>query len=300
MLGILKNVLNARPVERLAGLALRRPAMASRVGIMRWTVLWERLVTVFKRSRLLKLAATVAAWFLVSLVLGAANWYFDEARHPLMVYIYNAFTVFSNLNDDLGLVITKGEGVGGYSVNIPAMCISVALIIMGMMGIALLTATLTSGSLNTDEEQFDREIDEFRALAVKATARPEPEREPADAHRILRMIIARIHGNIMPYRSRTTLHQINIYEFEYLLVNVINRIIENRQLLSDPPRCFLPYDLERITEIIKWFDSLDYLYQYLSDPSPSPVNDSFKRAWANFSVELVAKIRAAGAMKSAA
>ena len=184
--------------------------------------------------------------------------------------------------------------------NYPAMCISLSLIIFGMMGIALLTATLTSTTMNMDEEQFDRQIDEFRRLAVTATTRTAPGDEPADAHRILRMVIAAVHGKILPYRSRTSLHQINIYEFEYILVNVINRIIESRRLLSDPPQNFLAYDLDRINEIVEWFGSLDYLYAHLSDPNPSPIGDTFKQAWKNFSVELAAKVRAASATGIAA
>jgi hypothetical protein len=265
--------------------------VASLQGVLHFPY-FDRFMAALKRSRLLQMATTVALWFTVASALGAANWFYDGKKHSLIVYIYNAFTVFSNLNDDLGLVLTRG-GEGGYTVSMPAMLISVVLIICGMLGIALLTATITSNSINMDEEKFDRLVDELRRLAVIATCRPTPGEEPVDAHRILNRIISHIRNSIVPFRTNTSVHQLNIYEFEYILVNVINRIIEHRNLLSDPVYHFAGYNLEHIIEVIQWFNNLDDLHEYINDPCPSPISANFKDAWNHFSVDLVERARAA-------
>jgi hypothetical protein len=265
--------------------------VASLHGVLHFPY-FDRFMAALKRSRLLQMATTVALWFTVASALGAANWFYDGKKHSLIVYIYNSFTVFSNLNDDLGLVLTR-VGEGGYTVSVPAMIISVVLIICGMLGIALLTATITGNSINMDEEKFDRLVDELRRLAVIATCRPTPGEEPVDAHRILNRIISHIRNSIVPFRTNTSVHPINIYEFEYILVNVINRIIEHRSLLSDPVYHFTDYNLEHIVEVIQWFNNLDDLHEYINDPCPSPISADFKHAWKHFSVDLVERVRAA-------
>jgi len=244
-----------------------------------------------RRSRLLMVFVTVLAWFMIAAMLGTTMWIIHDQKYPWLVYFYNAFTIFSNLNDDLGLTILRADGVGSYAVNIGMMIISFALIISGMIGIALLTATITQRSISGDEEKFDRLIDELRRMAVIATSAPLPNQEPVNAHRILGVIIDHIHKEIIPARDNSTIHQINIYEFEYLFVHIINRIIEHRHLLDEPIQKFAVYDLNKIEDISRWAQSLNTLYPYFSDSQHSPINCDFKRAWTNFSSEFPARIR---------
>lgn len=246
-----------------------------------------RLVVWFKRSRLVQLCATVLVWFLVSTTLGLVGWALDETGRPFLAYIYNAFTIFSNLNDDLNLAMAGGTP------HIPAMIVNVLLIISGMIGISVLTATVTSSSLNMDEERFDRLIDEFRRLAIVATTRPPDGAEPADAHRILGLVVSRIHNEVVPFRTSRSMHQLNIYEFEYILVNVIDRIIEERALLEDPAQAFAVHDPDRIGRVVQWAHSLDGLHAHLTDPAPSPISAGFRQAWRRFSVDFYQKALAA-------
>jgi hypothetical protein len=246
-----------------------------------------RLVVWFKRSRLLQLFVTILVWFLISLLLGMTGWALDETDRPFLAYIYNAFTIFSNLNDDLNLAMSGGVP------HLPAMVVNVLLIISGMVGISVLTATVTSSSLNLDEERFDRLIDEFRRLAIVATSRQPEGTEPADAHRILNLIVSRIHNEVLPFRTSRSMHQLNVYEFEYILVNVIDRIIASRDLLSDPAPAFAVHDADRIERIVQWVRSLDGLHAHLSDPAASPVSLAFRQAWRRFSVDFYQKALAA-------
>ena len=124
-------------------------------------------------------------------------WHLQGRKQPWALYFYNAFTIFSNLNDDLGLTIVRPEGAGLFTVNIPMMVVSIALIIAGMIGIALLTAQITQGSMNMDEERFDRLVDEFRSLAIRATTPPVPGEPSLDPHRALNIVIGR-----NPWRHR--------------------------------------------------------------------------------------------------
>jgi len=244
-----------------------------------------------QRSRLLMVLVTVLAWFMVSAILSTIMWIIHDQKYPWLVYFYNAFTIFSNLNDDLGLTILRADGVGSYAVNIGMMIISITLIISGMIGIALLTATITQRSISGEEEGFDRLIDTLRRMAVIATSTPLPNQEPVNAHRILGVIIDHIHNEIIPARDNSSIHQINIYEFEYLLVHIINRIIEHRHLLDEPIQNFAVYDLNQIEDISRWAQSLNTLYPCFSDSQHSPINYDFKRAWTNFSSEFPARIR---------
>ena len=256
----------------------------------------DRLIAAAKRSRPAMIAMTVLAWFAVSGTLGTLMWHLQGRKQPWALYFYNAFTIFSNLNDDLGLTIVRPEGAGLFTVNIPMMVVSIALIIAGMIGIALLTAQITQGSMNMDEERFDRLVDEFRSLAIRATTPPVPGEPSLDPHRALNIVIGRIHGDIVPARTNTSVHSINIYEFEYILVNIINRLIDHGGLLDAPAPSFAAYNLEKVQEIIRWAGSLDILCEHLCDPHPSPINRDFKRAWRNFSVALPDRIREAKKM----
>lgn len=258
--------------------------------IGRASITLKSIFASIRRSRLLMVLVTVLAWFMIAGMLGTAMWIIHDQKYPWLVYVYNAFTIFSNLNDDLGLTILKADGVGNYAVNIGMMIISFALIISGMIGIALLTASITQSSISGDEERFDRLIDELRRMAVIATSTPLPNQEPVNAHRILGVIIDHIHNGIMPIRNSTSIHQINIYEFEYLLVHIINRIIEHHHLLDEPVEKFVAYDLNKIEDISRWAQSLDTLYPCFGDSQYSPINYDFKRAWTNFSSELPARI----------
>ena len=84
-----------------------------------------------------------------------------------------------------------------------------------MIGIVVLTASITQQSISDDEERFDSLIDELRRLALVSTAPPLLGEEPVNAHRILAGVIERIHDEIVPVRHNTSLHQLNVYEFEY-------------------------------------------------------------------------------------
>lgn len=242
-----------------------------------------------RRSRLKMVLVTVLAWFTITAVMGTIIWFFHEPKHPWLVYFYNAFTIFSNLNDDLGLAVLKSNNTGDYSVNIWMMVINFLLIVSGMIGIAVLTASITQQSISDDEERFDSLIDEFRRLALIATA-PVSYEEMENPHRILKNIIGRIHNEIVPIRHNTSLHQLNIYEFEYMFVHLINRIIMECKILQSSIHHFAVYDLEKISDIVLWAKKLDSLHPHFSDTHPSPINSEFKRAWNNFAHNLPARI----------
>jgi len=243
------------------------------------------------RSRLRLILVTILGWVAITGLLGTGMWLVHGRQFPWLVYVYNAFTVFSNLNDDLGLVFGRNAAGVICSVNIPAMTISALLILCGMTGIALFTAAITQRTLNTAEERFDHLVDEFRRLAVALTCPRSPDETPDIVHRALASIIARIHDDVMPSHTNTSVHPVNVYEFEYILVHVIHRVIVERRMLDDPPDCFRVYDLQVLTEVIAWSQGLDNLRDPLADPQASPISRSFRQAWQTFSVDLPARIQ---------
>lgn len=257
----------------------------------------KHFLTSLKRSRLRMLLLTIVAWFIIAAILGTLSYISNGYKHTWLVYFYNSFTIFSNLNDDLNLTLIRPEGGGAYLLNIPQMIINFVLIITGMMGIALLTATMTADSINVDEEKFDLLVDEMRRMAIVATSAPSNNQEPPDAHRILGLIIDRIHNRILPVRNNLSINRLNIYEFEYLLLNIINRIIEHNHLLHDPVQKFAFHDLNKINAIINWAKDIDSIYPYFEDLQPSPIVHDFKHAWVNFSIEFPARVKMAALEK---
>jgi hypothetical protein len=255
--------------------------------------MWEGVARAINRSRALMMATTVLAWFVLTTVLGAISWMLHGYQHPFLVYVYNAFTIFSNLGDDLRLALGGGgaESAGGYSANPLIMLLNIVLIVGGMLGIAMLTATVTKGSIDMEEERFDSLIDDFRRLTVSATRRIPTDGHRPDAHRILSGIIHRVYRDIVPARTNVSVHPINVYEFEYIFVHVIGRILREKHLLADPPACFAPYALEQIEAIVRWAYALDDIAPLFGDATPSLVDRQFQRAWQGFAVELPKKIR---------
>ncbi|MBF0119605.1 MAG: hypothetical protein HQK79_12270 [Desulfobacterales bacterium] len=249
-----------------------------------------KLILKLKRSHLMMFVAVVISWFVITGILGTMVWGYQGYKHPWTVYFYNAFTIFSNLNDDLGFAMSHQPG-NKILIDIPMMLISFILIIGGMLGIAVLSALSTNLLFSNDEERFDRLIDDFRRLAIVATSTDDCGMYQADAHKTLGIIIHIIHKHIMPARTNITLNQLNIYEFEYIIVHVIDCIMKNRQVFKDPYDCFSVYDLQKINEIVLWAESLADLYQHFCDGNNSPVSKQFKQAWHNFSVKLPAHIQ---------
>ena len=250
---------------------------------------FNKLAAVVRRSRMAALLVTVFVWFLVSSILGLASGAADGYKYPAAVYVYNAFTIFSNLNDGLNLAVAEHDG--GMAVHVLPMVISCLLIVSGMVGIAALTAAITAKTLDVDEQRFDQLMDELRHLAVIATC-PESEESCPDGHRILRAILDRVSHEIVPTRTNRSLQQLNIYEFDYLMVNVINKVVEERALLHDRLEAFQSYDLVKLEGILNWANSLDTLHGHLANSTPSAIVRDLRRAWHNFS-ELVRRVRLA-------
>ena len=250
---------------------------------------FDKVAAAMRRSRMAALLATVFVWFLVSSILGLASGAADGYKYPAAVYVYNAFTIFSNLNDGLNLAVAEHDG--GMAVHVLPMVISCLLIISGMVGIAALTAAITAKTLDVDEQRFDQLMDELRHLAVIGTC-PESEESCPDGHRILRAILDRVSREIVPTRTNSSLQRLNIYEFEYLMVNVINKVIEERELLDEPLETLQAYDVAKLEGILNWADSLDTLHGHLANSTPSSIVLDLRRAWCNFS-ELVRRVRLA-------
>lgn len=255
--------------------------------------MWERSVRAVKRSRVLMVVAIVLAWFVLTTVLGTLSWMLHGYQHPFSVYVYNAFTIFSNLGDDLRLALGGGgsESAAPYTANPLLMLLNLVLIVAGMLGIAMLTATVTTGSIDMNEERFDSLIDDFRRLTVSATRRIQTNGRLPDAHRILIGIINRVYRDIVPARTNVSVHPINLYEFEYIFVHVIDRILRERRLLLDPSARFTQYSLDHIEAIARWAHDLDDIASLFDESTPSLVDQQFLRAWRHFAVELPKRIR---------
>lgn len=255
--------------------------------------MWERIARAVKRSRVLMMMVTVLAWFVLTTVVGTIFWMLPGSKHPLPIYVYNAFTIFSNLNDELQLAFDGGSAgsAATYTANLVIMILNIVLIVGGMLGIAILTAAVTKGSIDMNEERFDSLIDDFRRLTVSATSRiPTNGRRP-DAHRILSGIIHRVYRDIVPARTNVSLHPINLYEFEYIFVHVIDRILRERRLLVDPSACFAQYAPDQIEAIVRWAHGLDDIAPLFDESTRSLVDQQFLRAWRRFAVELPKRIR---------
>jgi len=251
---------------------------------------WRRFAAAALRSRIGLVLAVIVAWIIFSAAVSSIIWLRHERRQPWLVYFYNSFTVFSNLSDELGLVIERPPS-GAFRVRVGDMLLNLALIAGGMIGIAALTSAVTQRSLSRNEERFDAILDEFRRLAILATTPPSPGWSPPDPHRILSLVIERIHDEIMPYRTNLSLHTVNAYELDSLLVSVIGRIIRERRVLEDPPAAFAAYDPRRLERVIRWMEGLEHLKEELETESASPVQRAFVEAWRDLSVELRRRVR---------